>query len=66
MPEPGSDNDSDPYPEDDIPEDEDEGEEEDEDPDYEEDYKVGRSDSSDTPVLDRSRSAAGESLCCVV
>lgn len=42
MPEPASDNDSEPYPEDDIPEEEDDEEEDEEDDDYDEDYKVGR------------------------
>lgn len=62
------DNDSEPYPEDDIPEEEEEQEEEDdeEDDDYEEDYKVGRLNPSDTPMLGHSRFIMGESLCCVL
>lgn len=39
VPEPASDNDSETYPEDDVPEEEEEEEDEDDD-DYEEDYKV--------------------------
>lgn len=61
-----SDNDLEPYPEDDIPEEEEEEEEDEEEDDYEEDYKVGRSHLSDTPVLDPSRCTVGESLGCVL
>lgn len=66
VPEPVSDNDSERYPEDDIPEEEEEDEEDEEDDDYEEDYKVGWLNPSDTPMLDHSRFLLGESLCCVL
>lgn len=65
VPEPVSDNDSEPYQEDDIPEEEEEDDEDDEDDDYEDDYKVGWSNPSDTPMLGHSRCVVGETLCCV-
>lgn len=58
-----SDNDSETYPEDDIPEEEDEDEDE-EDDDYEEDYKVDG--LNPKPMLDHSEYIIGESLFCVV
>lgn len=68
VPELLSDNESEPYPEDDIPqEDEEEEEDEDEeDDDYEEDYKVGRLNPSITPILGHSKFIMGESLFCAL
>lgn len=60
-----SDNDSEQYPEDDIPEEEEEDEEEDEDEQYEEDYKVSPQSSSITPMLDDFEVYFSESLFCV-